>query len=929
MHTRSFSLSRRAIRACIGIVLMLAVPQLARAATLTLAWDPSPSSNVAGYIVYSGTQAGVCVAGRGVDVGKVLSYPAVPNAVDGQQYFFAVSAYAVDNNNVKSEGACSNEISGYSNEPPSLANPGNRTSIINQYTSLQLNGSDPDGKPVSYTVTGLPPGLIPTLSTGFIDGTPTTLGSYTVTATVSDGVLSRSVQFTWTIATTPPPNQPPSVSLTAPADNATFSAPATITVSANASDSDGTVAKVDFFRGSTLIGTDASSPYSVTWSNVAAGSYSLTAVATDNSGATTTSAPRSITVTAPGPVPAPWTAADVGGPSIAGSTSYNGGTFTIRAAGSDIWNQSDQFHYVYQQVSGDVTIVARVASLGATDQWSKSGVMIRESLTGGSRNAAMIVSANNGLGFTRRTSTGGDSVITYGPSNQAPMWVKLDRRGSTITASYSSNGTAWTSLASDPNFTLPATFYVGLAVTSHNTGASTTSAVDSVSVTLIAPPVITATSSSPSSGTGGTQTFALQYGDTAGAVDLNTAWVWFSPSMTASSAGSCMVYYDRPANRVFLLNDAGAAYVSALMGAATTLQNNQCAIAVGSSSASASGNTLTVNLAMTFKPAFAGAKNIFLFGTNGAVNSGWQDRGDWTVPSGSGPVVAAVTASPSSGTGATQTFALTYGDTAGATDLMTGWVWFTPSMSSSSANSCMVYYDRPGNRVFLLNDAGASYLSGAMGSGTLQNSQCSIALGSSSRTVSGTTLTVNLAMTFKPAFAGAKNIFMFATNGTVNSGWQDRGDWTVPSGGAAVVTADSSTPGTGAGATQTFALRYSDTRGATDLMTAWVWFATSSSGSASNTCMAYYDRASNLFFFLNDAATAWSTAAPGANITLQNSQCSLNAAASSTSISGNTLTVNMAMTFKPAFSGSRSIFMYATNGAENSGWVDRGDWTMP
>lgn len=96
--------------------------------------------------------------------------------------------------------------------------------------------------------------------------------------------------------TTPPANQAPTVSLTSPTSGATFTAPASITVSANAADSDGSIAKVEFFAGSTKIGEDTTSPYSITWSNVAAGSYTLTARATDNAGAATTSAAVSVTV---------------------------------------------------------------------------------------------------------------------------------------------------------------------------------------------------------------------------------------------------------------------------------------------------------------------------------------------------------------------------------------------------------------------------------------------------------------------------------------------------------------------------------------------------------------------------------------------------------------------------------------------------------
>lgn len=91
-------------------------------------------------------------------------------------------------------------------------------------------------------------------------------------------------------------NPPPSVSITGPTNGASFTAPASITINANASDNV-SVAKVEFFQGGTKLGEDTSSPYSFTWSNVAAGSYSLTARATDNQGAVTTSSGVNITVT--------------------------------------------------------------------------------------------------------------------------------------------------------------------------------------------------------------------------------------------------------------------------------------------------------------------------------------------------------------------------------------------------------------------------------------------------------------------------------------------------------------------------------------------------------------------------------------------------------------------------------------------------------
>ena len=129
-------------------------------------------------------------------------------------------------------------------------------------------------------------------------------GTFTVTLTVTDNAgASASAATTATIAASA--NLPPAVTLTGPAAGSTFSAPATIAVAATASDSDGTVSRVDFYAGSTLIGSATNSPYSATWSGVSGGTYTVKAVATDNLGATTSSAAASITVLGGGAVDTP------------------------------------------------------------------------------------------------------------------------------------------------------------------------------------------------------------------------------------------------------------------------------------------------------------------------------------------------------------------------------------------------------------------------------------------------------------------------------------------------------------------------------------------------------------------------------------------------------------------------------------------------
>jgi hypothetical protein len=86
------------------------------------------------------------------------------------------------------------------------------------------------------------------------------------------------------------------VSLTSPSASDSYAAPASLTLAATAADADGSVAKVEFYQGSTLLGTSTASPYRYTWTGVVAGTYSLTAKATDNQGATTTSAAVNVIV---------------------------------------------------------------------------------------------------------------------------------------------------------------------------------------------------------------------------------------------------------------------------------------------------------------------------------------------------------------------------------------------------------------------------------------------------------------------------------------------------------------------------------------------------------------------------------------------------------------------------------------------------------
>jgi regulation of enolase protein 1 (concanavalin A-like superfamily) len=185
-------------------------------------------------------------------------------------------------------------------------------------------------------------------------------------------------------------------------------------------------------------------------------------------------------------LPSPWSSRNIGAAS-GGATESTAGTFTISASGADIWGTSDQFRFVYQQVSGDVDVIARVDSLLQTDVWAKAGVMIRASLAADSAHGLTLVSAARGIAFQWRPMTGGASASTAGPTAAAPRWVRVVRAGTTVSSYTSRDGSDWKELGRE-TISLGATAYVGIAVTSHNASALTTAVVSHVAVVPLSVP---------------------------------------------------------------------------------------------------------------------------------------------------------------------------------------------------------------------------------------------------------------------------------------------------------------------------------------------------------------------------------------------------------------------------------------------------------
>jgi len=164
---------------------------------------------------------------------------------------------------------------------------------------------------------------------------------------------------------------------------------------------------------------------------------------------------------------------DVGGDYTVGCAQSSNGVFSVSCAGSDIWGNADSFHYVYQTMGTNVQIVARILGLAGTNQFAKAAVMLRESLEGKARNAAMVVNLSNTMSFQWRELAGS---VSHAPSSlqvTLPCWVKVVRNGDWLGGYTSTDGTNWTLLDWVTFKSLAPQIYVGLAASAHNARTGT------------------------------------------------------------------------------------------------------------------------------------------------------------------------------------------------------------------------------------------------------------------------------------------------------------------------------------------------------------------------------------------------------------------------------------------------------------------------
>jgi tetratricopeptide (TPR) repeat protein len=180
---------------------------------------------------------------------------------------------------------------------------------------------------------------------------------------------------------------------------------------------------------------------------------------------------------------------------FAGSMLYDGttDTYVLVGSGFDIWDVFDEFHFAYARLQGDGSITAKIESVEHVHNWTKAGLMIRNTLDPASENGMVLITPTGRVFFQWRDREMGVARGTVTDVNRVtlPHWVQLTRQGNQFTAQHSSDGVQWEAVVDPrgPNkptsieISMNETVYVGLAVTSHNTTRAAEARISNVTVT--------------------------------------------------------------------------------------------------------------------------------------------------------------------------------------------------------------------------------------------------------------------------------------------------------------------------------------------------------------------------------------------------------------------------------------------------------------
>jgi Malectin domain/Putative binding domain, N-terminal len=427
---------------------------------------------------------------------------------------------------------------------------------------------------------------------------------------------------------------------------------------------------------------------------------------------------------------------------------------------------------------------------------------------------------------------------------------------------------------------------------------------------------------SPTSGTGPVATFTAQVSDTSGAAYLATVEFLLGPT-TASRALACDVQYRRAENKFYLRDDADTTWLGGFTpGGNVTVSNSQCTLTGTGSAAVASGNSITLTLPLSF-PSWYGAMNVYLLASDvNGVSSSYQQKGTWTVDH--APQTPSM--SPTSGNGAGQIFTFTYPDPDGDQNFVHALI----ASGLTFDGSCALYYYRPTNALYLINDTADNWLGPVTpgANATLSNRLCTLNAAQSSAGSQGTTLVVTAAFSFNSStFAGPKSAYLYqGDNYGLISGWAQGGTWTIP-GTVQTPVPVSVTPSSGSTTSTTFSFAYSDPLGYHDMTILSEVINTTLS--VAGGCVFAYSPLHNWIELFGDSGNWQTPVTLGTNTMISNSYCTINAMQSAGSGSGNNFTLNVAITGTAAFSGAKTIWAMAQGVNGTSSWQTVGTITAP
>ncbi len=314
----------------------------------------------------------------------------------------------------------------------------------------------------------------------------------------------------------------------------------------------------------------------------------------------------------------------------------------------------------------------------------------------------------------------------------------------------------------------------------------------------------------------------------------------------------------------------------------------------GSGNAYVTGNTSSTNFptANPLQTRIAGRQNAFVLSIS---SNGAQP----------------ISVSPASGSAGRQVFNFVAQNALGANSIQ--YTQFLYSKSGINAlNACYISYDPTANVFYLLSDDTTQWYGLSGGSGNnIGNAQCTIYGATSGSTKSGLDLTVYVDIGFRSGFAGLKNVYQFSgdTMGE-GSGWQLMGTWS-DTGDSNLVEIVLLTPNSGGGLSQTFTAVVKEGGGGNTI--AFAQLVMNAGLNGYKACFIHYDRASNVFYLLNDTGTGWFGLFAGSATQVQNSQCILQGVGSGGTVSGSNLTITYNLSFTGSFTGARQIYMQAVD----------------